>query len=279
MAAIDVLELRLGAVECRVAPALGGALLSLNIDGIDVLRRSSAAPASILETACFPLIPFANRIAEGRFRCGETDINLPADAVAPPHALHGHGWRQPWSIASQSASEAHLTYHHSADQWPWNYQASQRLTLLPDGLAIKLEVANSSDQPMPCGFGLHPYFVLETESYIEVEAPQRLLPDQRGIACIPAPGLNGRHLLSTLQASDDLLLDTSGSIRIGTAEWEIELTASEAIGWQFYLPTSSDFFCIEPVSHRADSFNQGLELDMIAPKASRCWHFAIMRLR
>jgi aldose 1-epimerase len=279
VAGLDVLELRLGEATCRVAPALGGALLALNIGGVDVLRRSSAAPVSVLDTACFPLVPFANRIAEGRFRYAGTQIDLPADEATPSHAHHGHGWRRPWAVASQEGSAAKLTYHHPADRWPWSYQVTQHLTLLSDGLAIELEVTNLADQPMPCGFGLHPYFALETESYIEVAAPQRLLPDQRGIPCIPAPGLSGRHSLSDLPASDDLLLDTSGRIRIGAAAWEIELTALKAIGWQFYLPPSSHFFCLEPVSHRPDSFNQGQELDTIAAKASQCWRFTLARLR
>jgi aldose 1-epimerase len=258
---------------------MGGALLSLEIGGAQVLRRCSATPAGVLETACFPLIPFANRIAEGRFRYAGCDISLPADAATPPHAHHGHGWRRPWTLAELTPSTAMLTYLHHANQWPWTYRASQRLVLLPDGLVIELEVANLASTAMPCGFGLHPYFALETGSYIAIVAPDRLLPDQRGIACLPAPGLTGQHELSTLPASDDLLLALSGQATVGTADWEISLCAEHAIGWHFYLPPSRAYFCLEPVSHRPDSFNQIEVHDSIAAGASRHWRFELNRTR
>lgn len=276
---LDTFELRRGDAVCRVAPELGGALLSLEIGGAQVLRRSSVTPVGVLEAACFPLIPFANRIAEGRFRFARSDIRLPADAAAPPHALHGHGWRRPWTIAELTPSTAELTYLHNADDWPWTYRATQRLALLSDGLVIELEVTNLAANAMPCGFGVHPYFAMETGSYIAIEAPERLLPDQRGIACLAAPGLVGRHDLSELPASDDLLLASSGQAVVGTAGWEIVLAAEHAIGWQFYLPPSRAYFCLEPVSHRPDSFNQLAAHDSIAAGASRRWRFELKRAR
>jgi aldose 1-epimerase len=276
---LDTIELRLGAVMCRVAPALGGALLSLEIDGVDVLRRSSGTPADILETACFSLIPFANRIANGRFCFAGTDVSLPADPATPPHAHHGHGWRVPWTVARCSLNEAELTYLHPADRWPWTYRATQRLKLLPQGLALELETANLTDQPMPCGAGLHPYFALTAGSYITVDAPVQLRPDARGIPLIEAPGLTGPQLLSEIPPSDDLLLDRSGRALVGACDWEIALTADQAIGWQFYLPPSREFFCLEPVSHRPDSWNQPGAPDTVPPGRSRRWQFAITRTR
>lgn len=276
---IDSIDLHLGTVACRVAPQLGGALLSLQIDGSDILRPTTPTPENILDTACFPLVPFANRIANGRFCFGGRAIDLPADAAAPPHAHHGHGWRTPWTLVSYSAGTAAMTFLYRANAWPWTYRATQRLTLLPDGLGIEMAVENLSALPMPCGFGLHPYFVRDASSYIEIEAPERLLPDGRGIPCIPSRGLSGRHDLATLPASDDLLLAGSGRVTIGTAAWEVELIAAASVGWQFYLPAGQNFYCLEPVSHRPDSFNRDAELDAIAPGASLRWAFALQRRR
>lgn len=279
MTSLALIELRNSDVECIIAPELGGALLSLMIGGTQVLRPLPDTPTDALMTACFPLVPFANRIANGRFSFASREIALPADEAALPHAHHGHGWRKQWTVSALSAVEAEMTYLHYADEWPWTYRATQRLTLLPDGLAIHLEVENQSNQPMPCGFGMHPYFALEQASYVEINAPSRLLPDVRGIPCISASGIAGRHAISTLPDSDDLLLDTSGHVRVGTTDWEMELSAERSIGWQFYVPPDRTFFCLEPVSHRPDSFNLVETVNTIAPQEVQNWPFAIRRTR
>lgn len=275
----ETIELRLGPVVCRVAPGLGGALLALAIDGAQVLRPTPESAAVAVDTACFPLIPFANRIAGGRFLFDGREIQLPADPAAPPHALHGHGWRERWDVAARSPSTLELTYLHPAGAWPWTYRAFQRLTVQRDGLAIEMAVENLSDDPMPCGFGLHPYFALEPESYIEVSARARLLPDRQGIPNIASACSGSRRDLATLPPSDELLLDVSGRARIGSADWEIEIRAEEAIGWQFYLPPERDFFCLEPVSHRPDSFNRDEPLDAISPGECRRWPVSLRRTR
>src|SRR4028118_1616837 len=85
-------------VACTLDPELGGSLLSLSVDGIDLLRPSPSTPRAILETACFPLVPFANRVADGRMTFHGREVTLPPDPAARPHAHHGHGWRRPWRV-------------------------------------------------------------------------------------------------------------------------------------------------------------------------------------
>jgi len=51
-----VITLERGGVMCTLDPALGGSLLSLSVDGKDVLRPSPSPPTDILEAACFPLV-------------------------------------------------------------------------------------------------------------------------------------------------------------------------------------------------------------------------------
>lgn len=268
-----------GEVTCTLMPELGGALLSLEIGNMHILRPSAVRPADILHTASFPLLPFANRIDNGHFRFGDRLISLPADSEAQPHALHGHGWKRPWQLIASDHTRATMEFVHAAGAWPWQYRATQRMQLLADGLAISLAVANQSDQPMPCGFGIHPYFDLRPDSYLLANAPERLCPDERGIPGILRAGLVGRHLISALPPSDDLLLDDTGQLRVGTSTWEARLTASETAGWQFYIPPDRDYFCLEPVSHRPDSFSLAGPVDVIEPGDSREWQCAIRRTR
>ena len=153
------------------------------------------------------------------------------------------------------------------------------LELLGDGLELVLTVANLSDRSMPCGFGFHPYFAMSRDSYLAVHAPSRLCPDKRGIPAVESTGLIGKHQLADLQISDDLLLDETGQVLVGTNDWELTLTAIEAVGWQFYLPADRAYFCLEPVSHRPDSFNLPEPIETIEPGSFRDWHFTVRRTR
>ena len=62
-----ILELAHGDLRLALDPALGGALLSFRKGDVDLLRPTPAGASDVLETACFPLVPYANRIADGRF--------------------------------------------------------------------------------------------------------------------------------------------------------------------------------------------------------------------
>ena len=59
--------LRAGPWEAGLLPSLGGAIAYLTRDGRDVLRRAPEGVDDPLATGCFPLVPYANRIAHGRF--------------------------------------------------------------------------------------------------------------------------------------------------------------------------------------------------------------------
>ena len=64
-------------------PELGGSVASLTWKGRDVLRPTPAEATDPLQTACFPLVPYANRIAGGRFAFGGREAVL---EVLPPFA-------------------------------------------------------------------------------------------------------------------------------------------------------------------------------------------------
>lgn len=273
----QIVELRKGATICRLAPHLGGAILSLSLAGAEILRQTPAGSTEILDTACFPLVPFANRIAGGRFSFDGRQVTLPADAATPPHAHHGHGWRRPWQVTDLSAASATIEYTHQADSWPWSYRARQRLSVIDAGLEIELEVTNLSDRMMPCGFGLHPYFQARASSYIVIDAPECLRPDDRGIPSIAGAGLVGHQSLSALGDWDALLLDESGRLLIGTKDWEIEMIANQSVGWQFYLPPERPYFCVEPVSHIPNILDRFEGQDVLQPGCSRRWTALIQR--
>ena len=264
-----MIALERGGVACTLDPELGGSLLSLSVDGIDLLRPTRSKPSDILEAACFPLVPFANRIADGRITFHGRDIVLPPDPAAPPHAHHGHGWRRPWRLLAKSGALAELEYRHDPDEWPWAYRAVQRIALIDGGAEIELSVTNLSDEDMPAGLGLHPYFVRGEADTIFVGACRMVMSGRDGIPTGEAPIVPGEKSLQSIEGMDNLLPHGSGEARLRSGGVRCSLNARGAVGFHVYVPEGENFFCVEPVSHPPNAFSRNAERYAIAPGETR----------
>ena len=90
--------------RATLLPDLGGAIGSLAFKGHEILRPTPAGASDVLQTACFPLVPYANRIAHGRFTFDGAVIQLPVPARFAPHAIHGIGWQRAWGTTLPARS-------------------------------------------------------------------------------------------------------------------------------------------------------------------------------
>ena len=72
-------------------------------------------------SGCYPLVPYSNRLGYRRFRFKGKDYQTAPNFDDNPHSVHGVGWKRPWEIVSNGATEAVLRYRHEADEhWPFN---------------------------------------------------------------------------------------------------------------------------------------------------------------
>ena len=110
-----MLSLRSSGAVLDLLPEIGGAVSRFAVDGADVLRPAPADTMDVLQTACFPLVPFANRIANGRFTFDGRTIQLPKNFGDHSHVLHGQGWQNPWRTIAQDETSATLAFEHAAD--------------------------------------------------------------------------------------------------------------------------------------------------------------------
>ena len=248
----------------QVLPEVGGAIAALRFQGSDILRPAPSAADEPFETAAFPLVPFANRIARGAFRFGGTQVRLEPNAPGQAHALHGHGWRVPWRVESAQAGRLAMTFEHPAGEWPWHYVAHQLLSLDEQGLEVALSIENRSDRPMPVGFGWHPYFLrspgLRLRTRVEGVwlTDEQCLPRRRAPAAQFGDWRRGERLPAGA-GIDHCYCGWNGEARI---EWPermlcLTLTASEPLRWlHLYAPPGKRYFCVEPVSHMPDAVNR-----------------------
>jgi aldose 1-epimerase len=97
---------------CTLCPALGGSIIGWSVNGQDMLRRADADAIAYGEPrslASFPLVPFSNRIGYARFTWEGQQIDLTPNFAPEPHAIHGIGWKEQWTITEISNRHCVLT--------------------------------------------------------------------------------------------------------------------------------------------------------------------------
>lgn len=256
-----MIELSAGDWRATLRPELGGALTGLSRRGLDVLRPTPEGVCDPFQTACFPLVPYANRIDGGRFVFEGREIGLTPTPGFAPHALHGDGWRRPWTLEIRDDRSATLALDHERGVWPWRWTARQTVGLDEAGLTIDLSISNTDAEPMPAGLGLHPYFVRPEEGRLTLQAGAVWRVDDRSIPVELAPTAavfdwTDGPRIADAPFVDNAYADWNGIARIADEGRMVRLEASANAGWvQVFAPRGEGFVCVEPVTHRPDAVN------------------------
>jgi aldose 1-epimerase len=266
-----------GEVEVVLAPSNGGALCSMRIGGTDILRPAAPDASVPLEMASFPLVPYANRIAHGRFRFDGRDHRLPLNFGDHPHNLHGLGWTSEWEIRDITEASAVLYYRHdNGADWPWPHEAIQTIELDAAGsVRIVLSARNLADSAMPIGLGFHPYFVVTPHSRLRFGASSVWLSDPDMLPLVEAaPNFFGDWATGAA-ASGDCLIDNvyfgwTGEAEIDRGDGKTIVLRSNSGPWlHLFRPPHQNFLCLEPVTHMPDAINQSGGMDTLRPGATR----------
>lgn len=265
-----LVELRSDDAVVQVAPPAGGAvtryaLLRRN-EAMDLLRP--ALPEAIkgrvpTEMSCFPLVPFSNRIRDGRFTFNGRDIHLAPNFPPEPHAIHGHGWKTSWTVTEQTDDRLTIGYRYEAGEWPFPYSARQSFSLSGNQLQITVAVSNDGDVPMPVGIGLHPFFVRTPQTRISANVDAMWLSDEDAMPS-ELVALPDNISLGSGMNPDDASLDNNFTGWDGVAEVEwadrglrVRITTEGTFEFLvIYTPPGEDFVCIEPATNVIDAFNQ-----------------------
>lgn len=253
-----------GPARLALAPRVGGAIASFTIGGRDVLRPMEAGATDALASACFPLVPFCNRIPNGRFTLEGRDYVLPPNLGDHPHPLHGQGWRNAWTVEAARGGEALLSYTHAADAWPWTYRAEQRFTLSEAGLRVELSVTNTSDRAMPAGLGFHPYFPAREGETLTAANDGVWMIDEEVLPTTHHAGVWGPDWASGAAVAGHDLIDhcytgwNQRAVLRAPGQPDATITASAECRWlHIYIPPGEGFVCVEPCASRPNPFGEG----------------------
>ncbi|MGY4535104.1 aldose 1-epimerase [Pseudomonas sp. TE3786] len=254
MNALTLISIEDALTRLTVAPAIGGSLVAWTrqSDGLDLLRPSAADAEGPRQLACYPLVPWSNRIANGGFDCPEGWLALSPNASNDPLPIHGSAWQQAWAVVEHNASSLVLQLE---SQVPFAYRAQQHIRLDNGRLSIELKVTHLAEQPCWHGLGLHPYLPRTAATRLQVHADQVWLCDEgrlpTELAALP-PEWNFREaaaLPSELVDNGFTGWDGQALITQADAGYQLQVQATGSEFFLLFCPLDKPFFCLEPVSH------------------------------
>jgi aldose 1-epimerase len=165
---------------------VGGGLREYSVGGSPVLEPYP------LDAVCdgahgAPLIPWPNRLADGRYSFGGTEHQLALTEPENRNAIHGLlRWRN-WRLGDRAADRVTVTTRlHPLTGWPFTLDVAITYSLGDGGLTVETRAANLGDGPCPFGAGQHPYLSAGggaiDDCTVELRAGVRILTDpERGL--------------------------------------------------------------------------------------------------
>jgi aldose 1-epimerase len=264
---VPAVRLRSAELEALVLPEAGGGLAAF--DWIAAGRRVAlmrALPAGITNPdpnllACYPLVPWSNRIGHGRFEFGGRVYSIALNHPKQQYPIHGEGWLRPWNTIARDDMRVTLRLDRS-NGFPFVYSAQLSYTLDANALAIELAVENRGGEPMLYGLGLHPWF--ERTPRVTLHAPAKGMwlggPDVLPVShdAPPADADFSQPTPLPRRLLDNCFTGWNGAAVIA---WEdrgvaLEITSDPRLDYYVcFCPVGKDLFCFEPVTHPIDAFN------------------------
>jgi aldose 1-epimerase len=254
-----MIELRSDRATVTIDPVTGGRLVSLVIDGHDVIGAvptrtvveligEGAEASHDWYRGSFPLAPWAGALRDGAFVFDGARHQVTLDAAG--EAQHGVVTERAWDIDRVAESGAiKLSTSFGPDlpgRWPFDGRAEQTFLLEESALLMRLEV-HSSGQRMPAIAGFHPWFRRDLDGAAAASvtfSPTSRLVKRDGV--MVATGDLGRR------PWDDAFIGLSEPPTISWAGGPSLRLESNASVWVYYeeLPGA---FCIEPWTGPYDS--------------------------
>lgn len=266
---------------------VGGGLRSLTRDGspllagfgVDELCRTGRGQQ---------LMPWPNRIRDGRYRWAGREHQLPITEVPRGNASHGLVRWAVWELIEHEPESVTVGYRLHP-QSGWEHLLDLRTTYVLDdsGLVVTTAARNVGAAPAPFGYGAHPYLAIGTTplSDVRVTVPastwlqvdDRLLPAGRAsVDGRPVDLREGRPLGETRldTAFTDARRDDDGMWRCevdSDAAGRIVLWADAAFPWVQVFTGAAEKglgepgIAVEPMTCPADAFNSGDSLITLAP--------------
>ena len=236
------------------------------------------------------LLPFPNRIEDGRYTFEGAEHQLPISEPATNSALHGLTRWLTWTPLRRTPSSVTLHQRlYPQDGYPFLLDLEIEYALSDSGLSVTTTATNFGGTPLPFGAGYHPYFTVGTPTidaatlklpagtYLETD--DRLIPT--GSKSVEGTDLDfreGKEIGDTRMDTcfADVTPDPDGtaSIHLTHPNGGPRITISMDPSHNFIQVYTGDTLAeedrrrgiaIEPMTCAPNAFNTGAGLRVIAP--------------
>lgn len=273
-----LLTLRDSLTQLTLAPELGASLVNWVrlSDGRALLRHTdetALATANPRWLACYPLLPWSNRIGGGGFDTPAGWQPLSVNTDHDPLPIHGSAWQQAWRVVDVTSDSAGLLLD---SQWPFPYRATLHIQLTDGCLRLALQATHFGEQPTWYGLGLHPYLPRNAHTQIQAKAGGVWLcgEDKLSSQWVELPQAWNFNEANSLpqQPVDNAFTQWPGYARIiqQDAGYQLVCTAQGSDTFLLFCPQGQNFFCFEPVTHPVNAHHlpERPGLQLLAPGQS-----------
>lgn len=280
-------EVRLSAGDAALAVDLrGGGLRELTVGDWHVLDGYPAGTVPRGRRGGV-LLPWPNRLRDGRWNWRGRDLQLDVASPGSPNATHGLVSWQPFTVLRQQDDVVTVgAVVEPRPGYPFRLAAALDHVLAPDALTVTLRVRNAGTDDAPFGAGMHPYLALGATEDGDIGAAELQLPARAALLVDgglptggrePFDGAVGRIGDRALDVPlTDLVRDVDGwaRTRLRGPAGRLELAVDRSWPWvQAYtgdtLPEGERrrSIAIEPMTCPPNALADDVDLVVLAPGA------------
>jgi aldose 1-epimerase len=231
------------------------------------------------------LIPWPNRVRDGRWTWEGRTYQLEVGSPEKPAAAHGLVTAQPWSVLAQDDDRVSVgTVVEPRSGYPFRLAAALDYALTADRLAVTVRVRNAGGSSAPLGVGLHPYLAVGAAEDGDVGRAELRLPARTALDVADGLPTGGRRPFDGAvgrigdRAFDDPLTDLErdadgwARVVVSGPAGGVELAVDAAWRWlQVYtgdtLPEGQRrrSIAVEPMTCPPNALADGVDLVVLRP--------------
>lgn len=252
-------------LQMGILPELGASVSFLKYKEKDILRPMDTQNTTLdsNSAAMFLMLPFCGRIRGGNFVYWGITRKMKKNQSGIADPIHGDGWKSVWSVEQQTSDSVTLkTTHEKEEGFPFSYDAKVTYALKNDTVSIEMTLSNKAPLPMPCGMGIHPFFVKTKDMELKFKSKMVWAHESDPIFDRPyaTPAdwqfAMGRPLKNAVFDTCFGGFDGSATITYPESKYSIEMTSDEQFGHVvLYSPKGKGFVCLEPCTNASNAFN------------------------
>ena len=277
----------------------GATLRSYDVGDRRLLDPMAGEPPPPRSSRGEVLLPWPNRVVDGRWSWRGTDYQLALTEPERGHALHGLVRDLAWTLVDSEPARVVLEVLLLARPgWPFPLRSRAAYDVSAAGLTVSVTTSNVGAEPVPYGVAAHPYLALPggrvddatldlpAGSYVETD--ERLAPVARHPTAGTAAAFTAAEPIGTRRADTaftDLPRRPDGAavatLRAADGVTTLLWGDESVRWWQVFtgdglpVPWRRQSVAVEPMSCGPDALNTGEDLVVLDPGGSHTMRWGL----